>query len=96
MWFHKLLDDLQISLNPILINEDNQGAITLARNPVTHSQTKHNDIRFYFIRKAQEEGIINVVYCPTSEMVANLLIKPIPRGQFEKLRALMGIEELVD
>lgn len=93
MCFQKLLGDLQTLSNPILINEDNQGAIALARNPVAHSRTKHIDIRFHFLRKAQEEGIVNIVYCPTSEMVADVLTKPIPRGQFEKLRALM---ELVD
>ena len=81
---------------PIVIKEDNQGAIALARNPIAHSRTKHIDIRFHFIRKAQEEGVIDIVYCPTSEMVADLLTKPIPRGQFEKLRTLMGMEELVD
>ena len=32
MWFHKLLDDLQITSNPILINEDNQGAIALIQS----------------------------------------------------------------
>ena len=31
-----------------------------------------------------------------SRLVADLLTKPIPRGQFEKLRTLMGMEELVD
>ena len=29
-------------------------------------------------------------------MVADLLTKPIPRIQFEKLRSLMGMEEHVD
>ena len=94
-WLQKLLTDLQIPTKPIVIKEDNQGAIALARNPIAHSRTKHIDIRFHFIREAQE-GIIDTVYCPTSEMVADLLTKPIPRGQFEKLRTLMGVEELVD
>ena len=64
---------------PIVIKEANQlqRAIALARNPIAHSRTKHIDIRFHFIRKAQEEGIIDIVYCPTSEMVADILTKPI-------------------
>ena len=93
-WLQKLFTDLQIPTKPIVIKEDNQGAIALARNPIAHSRTKHIDIRFHFIRKAQEEGIIDIEYCPTSHMVADLLTKPIPRGQFEKLRSLMGMEEL--
>lgn len=95
-WLQKLFTDLQIPTKQVVIKEDNQGAIALARNPVAHSRTKHIDIRFHFIRKAHEEGIIDIVYCPTSEMVADLLTKPIPRGQFEKLRTLMGMEELID
>ena len=91
-WFQKLFADLRMPTKAIVIKEDNQGAIALARNPVSHSRTKHIDIRF---REAQEQGTIDIEYCPTYEMVADLLTKPIPRGQFEKLRTLMGLEELV-
>ena len=95
-WLQKLLTDLHIPTKPIVINEDNQGAIAMARNPIAHSRTKHINIRFHFIRNTQEEGIINIIFCPTSNMVADLLTKPIPCIQFEKLRSLMGMEELVD
>ena len=88
--------DLQVQTNSIVIKEDNQGAITLARNPVAHSRTKHVDIHFHFIRKAQEEGIVDIVYCRSSEMVADLLTKSISRNKFEKLRTLMGMEERID
>lgn len=94
VWFQKLFGDLRVSARSIVIKEDNQGAIALSRNPTAHSRTKHIDIRFHFIRKAHEDGIVDITYCPTSEMVADLLTKPIPRVQFEKLRACMGIKEL--
>ena len=95
-WFQKLFADLPMPTKAIVIKEDNQGAIALARNPVSHSRTKHIDIRFHFIREAQEQESIDIEYCPTYEMVADLLTKPIPRGQFEKLRTLMGLEKLVN
>ena len=78
-WLQKFLTELQIASEPIVIMEDNQGAIALARNPIAHSRTKHIDIRYHFIREPQEKGIIDVVYCPSSEMVADLFTKPIPR-----------------
>lgn len=93
-WLQKLFVELQMPTKAIVIKEDNQGVIALARNPVAHSRTKHIDIRFHFIREAQEQGTIDVVYCPTSEMVTDLLTKPIPRGQFEKLHALMAWRNL--
>lgn len=71
--------------------EDNQGAIAIARNPIGHARTKHIDIRYHFIRETLQEGTIDLCYCPTSEMVADILTKPLSRGQFEKLRLAMGM-----
>ena len=84
----------QVQPQSIFMMEDNQGVIALAKNPVAHSRMKHIDIRFHYIREAQQEGIINIRYCPTDEMVADLLTKPIPRGIFEKLRCSLGMEPL--
>ena len=95
LWFRKLFTDLQMAAKPITIMEDNQGAIALTQNPIAHSRTKHIDIRFHFIREAREESTIDIVYCPTSEMIADLFTKPTPRGRFEKLRDLLGMEELI-
>ena len=91
-WLQKLLGELKIPSKPITLFEDNQGAIALAKNPVAHSRTKHIDIRFHFVREAQENGVIDIQYCPTEEMAADVLTKPIPKGQFEKLRELMGLD----
>ena len=35
-WFQKLLLDLKMSSQPIVMMEDNQGAIALAKNPIAH------------------------------------------------------------
>ena len=80
LWFQKLFNELQMPAKTITVKEDNQGAIVLAQNPIAHSRTKHIDIRFHFIREARENGTIDIVYCPTSEMIADLFTKPTPRG----------------
>ena len=36
---------------PILIFEDNQSAIAMAKNPQFHRQAKHMDIRNHFVRE---------------------------------------------
>ncbi len=95
-WLQKLFTDLQLPSEAILIMEDNQGATALAKNPIPHSRTKHIDIRFHFIREVQENDLIDFMYCPTTEMVADLYTKPLPCGQFEKLRALMGMKQLTN
>ena len=94
-WLQKLFSDLLMSSQPIVMMEDNQGAIALAKNPIAHSRTKHIDIRFHFIREAQENGVIQVCYCPTEEMLADIFTKPLPRHLFERLRKLLGMEHII-
>ena len=48
-WMQKLLNDLHARVRPVKIMEDNQGAIAIAKNPVTHARTKHIDIRFHYV-----------------------------------------------
>ena len=38
----------------LMINEDNQSAIALSKNPQFHGLTKHVDIKFHFLRKLLE------------------------------------------
>ena len=38
-----------------------------------------------------DKGTINIVYCPTSNMLADLFTKGLPKGQFTKLRELTGV-----
>ena len=36
-----------------------------------------------------EDGLIDIEYCPSSEMVADLLTKPVSCSQFEQVKSLM-------
>ena len=92
VWLRRLLVDLRTApKEPTVLMEDNQGAIAIARNPISHARTKHIDIRYHYVYEALQEGTIDLFYCPTEEMVADLLTKPLLRGPFEKLRLAMGM-----
>ena len=78
-----------------VIFEDNQGAIATAHNPVFHRRTKRIQIRYHYVREAVTEEIIKAIYCPSSEMTADILTKAIPKDQFELLRAKMGLEDQI-
>ena len=92
VWLRRLLTDLSaVPQGPTLVMEDNQGAIAIARNPVAHGRTKHIDIRYHYIREAVQEGTVVLCFCPTSEMIADVLTKPLSRGQFEKFRLALGM-----
>ncbi len=68
--------------NQPAVIKDNQGTIAMSKNPVYHRCTKHTDIRRNFIREAIQYGVIDVQYCPTEDMLANILTKPLSKGRF--------------
>ena len=66
------------------ISINDQGAITLARNPEFHSLTKHSDIRYHFISEHVNQGDIGLTYCHTSEMTADIFMNALPQPPFTK------------
>ena len=73
------------------IEQDNQSTIAIANNPTNHNRTKHIDIMHHFIREAIERKDIELHYCPTSEIIADAMTKPLSRAKFEGCRNRMGL-----
>ena len=94
IWLRRMLTELGTSPECVILMEDNQVAIALAKNPVAHARTKHIDIRYHYIREAIQSGEIDVKYCPTREMNADLLTKPLPKGLFQNLQVALGMDTL--
>ena len=95
VWLRQLLLDFGVQQDQATtIMEDNQGAIFIAKNPVTHARSKHIDVRYHYIREALRDGTIDLQYCPTQEMTADILTKPLHKGRFESLREKMGLEKV--
>ena len=75
-WMRQLLDDLHNGqVEPTVILEDNQSAICIAQNPQYHSKTKHIDIKYHYVREKVSDSTVELRYCPTSEMIADVLTK---------------------
>ena len=76
---------------PIPILCDNTSAISISKNPVMHSKTKHIPIKFHFLREQVTEKNIKLEYIGTKEQVADVFTKPLPRETFEYLREKLGV-----
>lgn len=93
VWLQRLLDELGFKQHhKITLHEDNQAAIALAKNGKYSSRTKHIDVKYHYVRQAIEDGKLKVDYCPTEDMIADIMTKSLSRVKFEKLRAMLRVE----
>jgi hypothetical protein len=58
-----------------------------------HIRTKHFDLHFYFIQEKMENNEITIKYISTNEMIADLLMKPLPAPRMKVLAQNLGIYE---
>ena len=94
-----LLKDLRYSqINATIIHTDNQDCIVLAHNSITHMYTKYIDICHHFICKCVKSQGIDLWYCSTKDMIANIFLdiftKQLPWKAFECFRNALGIKKI--
>eukprot|EP00873_Tetraselmis_striata_P024207 jgi/Tetstr1/444471/TSEL_032352.t1 len=78
-------------VQPLIMMEDNQGAISYATNAVISDRTKHIDVKWHFVKDHVEAGTVRVNYIATDLNTADMMTKPLPRPALEKhARFAMG------
>jgi len=86
------LQDIQITwYPPNSILCDNTSAISISKNLVMHSNTKHIPIKYHFIREQVLEQKVKLEYVPSKEQVGDIFTKLLPRETFEYLRQKLGV-----
>ena len=82
MWLRRLSLELGFKLEAVKIGCDNQGAIYLAKNPAFHSQSKHIDVQYHFIRQKVEEKLVLLDKVDTLVNAADFLTKAVSLAKF--------------
>ena len=91
VWLKPFVKDLGYNQENYVLYEDNQGAIALTKKPENHARTKHIDIRYHFVRDLVQKKEIEVDYCPTTDMLADIMTKGLSRPRFQDLCNKLGI-----
>ena len=78
LWTKSLLQEMQVqSSYAIPMQEENQIAISIAKNDGYQSRAKHIDIRYHFVRDQVRDKIVEVKYTETKSQLADFLTNPI-------------------
>ena len=76
IWLQHLVEDLgNKPVNPMVLYEDNQSAICMAKNPQFYGRAKHISIKFHYIREQVERGAVALKYGPSNDIIMDMLTK---------------------
>jgi hypothetical protein len=90
IWTRHFLEHQGYKIGPATVYEDNQSAIKLAENGRSNSsRTRHIAVRYFFISDRIASGEIKVEYLNTTDMIADILTKPLQGALFRRLRSLL-------
>ncbi|GJU95970.1 hypothetical protein Tco_1320726 [Tanacetum coccineum] len=94
LWIQNQMLDYGYNLMNTNIYIDNKSTICIVKNLVSHSKTKHIEIRYHFIRDSYEKKLIQVIKIHTDKNVADLLTKAFDVNRFNFLIASIGLLNL--
>ena len=92
VWMHSWLSEVGVDYStPGLIRGDNRGAIALTKNTRDHSKIKHIDIRHHYIRDLVQSGNIIFEQVSSTDNLADLFTKSLPRDHHHQLLSTLNI-----
>ncbi len=89
VWMRYFIECQGYDIDEYIIFQDNMSALSLEKNGRISSskRTKHIKAKYFLIKDYYDAGEIDVKFCPTDEMWADILTKPL---QGQKFRALVS------
>jgi hypothetical protein len=92
IWLRWLIHELfPLLARPTILHCNNQSALKLIEDDNYRARTKHIDIRYHFIRQVAQAGALNLTYCPTDDMAADILTKALPKWKVTTHTSTLGL-----
>ena len=84
LWTKLFLENQGQNISMNVIYRDNQSAMKMELNGKASSgkRTRHFDIKYYYITDLIKRKLVQIEYCPTNEMIADYMTKPIVGSKF--------------
>ena len=91
IWAMNFMDAQGIPVKMSSVAQDNQSAIKLATNGRASAghKLRHINIRHFWIMDRLKSEGITIHHCPTEQMLADFLTKPLQGSLFHKFRTIL-------
>jgi hypothetical protein len=76
LWIIYTLSDFVEECSYVPLMCDSTSAISVAKNPVLHSRTKHIEVRYHLLGDNVGKGNIDRIHVPIEKQLADILTKP--------------------
>lgn len=88
IWTRMFMEAQGYPLSTNTLHQDNESTIKLAKNGRASAgkQSRHIDIRYFFVKDRIASENIDLVHCPTDQMLADFFTKPLQGSLFRKFR----------
>ena len=89
VWTTRFLQGQGYNLKDSILYQDNQSAMLLEKNGRSSAgkRSRHLNIRYFFVKDQRDNGLIDIKFCPTDQMVADYMTKPLHGSKFEQFRS---------
>ncbi|GJW08041.1 retrovirus-related pol polyprotein from transposon TNT 1-94 [Tanacetum coccineum] len=88
------LINYRLKFNKIPLYFNNKSAIALCCKNVQHSRSKHIDVRYHFIKKQVENGVVELYFVRTEYQLADIFTKALPRERFNFLVEKLSMKSM--
>ena len=93
LWTKYFMEAQGIKITTNIIYRDNTSSMKLEENGKSSSgrRTRHFNIKYFYITDLIQRGEVTIEYCPTNDMIADYMTKPITGAKFKRFRKqIMG------
>ena len=88
MWTKHFLEAQGYECKQTILYQDNTSAMLLEKNGRESSskRTRHINIHYFYITDKVRNGDFKIEHCPTDDMIADFMTKPLMGVKFKKFR----------
>jgi hypothetical protein len=96
LWTKLFMEAQGYVIEENIVYQDNKSAILLEKNgrKSAGKRSRAINIRYYFVTDHVDKGNVTIEYCPTDEMIADFMTKPLQGEKFRTFRsAILGEQD---